>query len=201
MSVRELKVSGVFEFTPQVFPDDRGYFLSPLQESDFAEAVGHGFFPLAQASCSRSRRGVVRGVHFTRTPPGVAKYVYCPHGTVLDIVVDLRVGSPTFGQHDTVVLDQKDFRSVYFPVGVGHAFVALEDDSTMQYLLSSEYMPQHELAVSVLDPELALPIPTDLEPLLSARDTEAPTLAQAREQGLLPEYADCLELEAGRPRG
>ncbi|NGO72340.1 dTDP-4-dehydrorhamnose 3,5-epimerase family protein [Streptomyces boncukensis] len=195
MSARELLISGVFEFTPQVFTDDRGQFTSPFQAADFAGVVGHGFFPLAQASCSRSRKGVVRGVHYTRTPPGVAKFVFCPQGRALDIVVDLRVGSPTFGRHDTVVLDPREARAVYFPVGVGHAFVALEDDTAMQYLLSREYVPEDELAVSVLDPALALPLPADLDPVLSARDTEAIGLAQARERGLLPLYDDAIAAE------
>lgn len=195
MLARELKISGTFEFAPRVFGDDRGQFVSHFQAEDFSQAVGHGFFPLAQASWSRSRRGVVRGVHYRLTPPGAAKLVHCPQGKALDIVVDLRVGSPTFGQYDTVVLDPQDCRAVYFPIGVGHAFVALEDDTTMQYLLSREYEPAEELAVSVLDPALALPLPRDIEPVLSERDADACTLAQAEERGLLPQLADALAAE------
>jgi epimerase EvaD len=138
---------------------------------------------------------VVRGVHFALTPPGVAKYVYCTRGKVLDMVIDTRVGSPTFGQVDSVVLDQQDFRAMYFPIGVGHAFVALEDDSIVHYMLSGVYVKENELSVSVLDPALNLPIPADIEPILSERDSVAPTLAEAEARGLLPDYVKCQEIE------
>lgn len=194
MKVRELSVTGALEFTPDVFPDDRGLFLSPFQGPAFTEATG-GRFPLAQSNHSRSRRGVVRGVHFTATPPGCAKYVYCPKGSALDIVVDIRVGSPTYGQWDTVLMDQNDFRAMYFPVGLGHAFVALEDDTVMSYMITSSYVPENELAISVTDPDLGLPIPADLVPIYSERDVAAPTLAQARKLGMLPDYALSQEIE------
>src|ERR1022692_4528278 len=139
MDVRELDVVGAYEFTPMVFADDRGSFASTFEESVFIKAAGHGLFPVAQASYSVSRRGVVRGVHYLATPPGVAKYVSCPQGRALDIVIDVRVGSPTFGRWDSVVLDQESGHAVYFPVGVGHAFVALEYGTVMSYLLSREY--------------------------------------------------------------
>jgi epimerase EvaD len=194
MKVRELAVTGALEFTPEVFPDGRGLFLSPFQGPAFTEATG-GRFPLAQSNHSRSRRGVVRGVHYTATPPGCAKYVYCPRGSAIDIVVDIRVGSPTFGQWDSVLMDQRDFRAVYFPVGLGHAFIALEDDTVMSYMITSSYVPENELALSVTDPALGLPIPTDVTPVYSDRDIAAPTLAQARERGLLPDYRQSLEIE------
>jgi epimerase EvaD len=193
--VRQLAVGGAVAFTTTAFPDDRGVFLSPFLASTFTEAVGQPLFPVAQTSYSVSRRGVVRGVHFTATPPGTAKYVYCAQGRALDVVVDLRVGSPTFGQFDTVLLDRKDCPAVYFPVGVGHLFVALEDGTVMNYLLSQEYRPENELALAPLDPELALPIPDDIEPVLSQRDRDAPTLAEALAAGLLPDYARCRQIE------
>ncbi|MGW1219874.1 dTDP-4-dehydrorhamnose 3,5-epimerase family protein [Streptomyces californicus] len=188
MKVRNLSVAGAIEFTPEMYEDQRGSFTSPFQEAAFAKAVGHPRFPLAQVSHSRSRRGSLRGVHYTRTPPGMAKYVYCLSGRALDIVVDLRIGSPTFGRCDTTELDGESCRAVYVPVGVGHAFVALRDDTLMSYLMSGGYEPERELAVSALDPELALPLPPGLAPLLSDRDRTAPTLAEARSRGDLPDY-------------
>lgn len=185
---RQLAVGGAYAFTTPAFPDERGVFLSPYQQGVFTEALGHPLFPVAQCSYSVSRRGVVRGVHYTATPPGCAKYVYCPSGRVLDIVVDLRVGSPTFGAHDVVELGGPDFPAVYFPVGVGHAFVALEDGTTMTYLLSTEYQPVNELAVAALDPALGLPIPRGITPLLSERDRRAASLSEALTRGLLPGY-------------
>ncbi|MET9502699.1 dTDP-4-dehydrorhamnose 3,5-epimerase [Streptomyces sp. NPDC006622] len=194
---RELAVSGAFVFTPPVFEDDRGLFTSPFQEPAFVAALGHPLFRVAQSNHSRSRRGTVRGIHYTVTPPGVAKYVYCARGRAIDIVVDIRVGSPTFGRWDSSVLDPEGFSAMYFPVGVGHAFVALEDDTVMSYMLSGSYEAEHELALSALDPELGLPIPEDLEPLLSVRDRAAPRLAQVQAEGGLPEYDKCRRIEAG----
>ncbi|GGS18408.1 dTDP-4-dehydrorhamnose 3,5-epimerase family protein [Streptomyces rubiginosohelvolus] len=196
MEAKELGVVGAHVFTPQVFADSRGAFVSPFQEEAFVRQTGHRLFPVEQISHSRSRRGVVRGVHFTRTPPGMAKYVYCPRGRALDIIVDLRRGSPTFGRHATVVLDPVDFRAVYFPVGLGHAFVALEDDTVMAYTLSLAYAPENELALSVYDPDLALSLPEDIEPVVSERDRVAQSLEQALELGVLPDYEQCLELDA-----
>ncbi|MFC4534488.1 dTDP-4-dehydrorhamnose 3,5-epimerase family protein [Sphaerisporangium dianthi] len=198
MRARKLSVEGAVEFTPEVFPDERGLFASPYQEPAFVEAVGRPLFPVAQTSHSRSRRGVVRGVHYTATPPGNAKYVYCPQGRALDLIVDLRTGSPTFGAWDAVELTPGSYRSVYLPIGVGHAFVILEDDTIMSYLLSMFYDPAVELAISPLDPALGLPIPAGLDPLLSPRDREAPTLAAAMEAGTLPEYDVCQRMEAAR---
>ncbi|MEU3648818.1 dTDP-4-dehydrorhamnose 3,5-epimerase family protein [Lentzea sp. NPDC034063] len=195
MKTRELAVEGAFEFTPTFHPDDRGRFLSPYQENAFVEALGHPIFRVAQTNHSVSRRGVVRGVHYTATPPGSAKYVYCARGRALDYVVDLRIGSPTFGRWDVVTMDQDDHRATYFPVGVGHAFVALEDDTVMSYMLSGSYVPENELALSVFDQDLRLELPEDLEPVLSQRDRAAITLAEARAEGLLPDYDRCRRLE------
>jgi epimerase EvaD len=206
MKWRPLKIEGAVEFIPPVFPDHRGFFVTPLSESVLREAVGHPLFPVAQASHSRSRRGTTRGVHFTATPPGMAKFVFCTNGSVRDYVVDLRVGSPTFGAFESLVLDARECRSLYLPVGLGHAFTALEDDTRVSYLLSGEYRAENELAVAVSDPEIGLPLPPDLPPLLSERDLAAPTLAEARERGMLPDYAASRALEhaltspgAGRP--
>ncbi len=195
MKSRRLAVEGAFEFTPDIFPDERGLFVSPFQQAALVEALGHPLFRVAQSNHSNSRRGVLRGIHFTATPPGTAKYVYCARGRAIDIVVDIRVGSPTFGRWDSVLLDQEAFRAMYFPPGVGHAFIALEDDTVMSYMLSEPYVAENELALSALDPALGLDIPEGLELIQSERDTVAPTLAQAEAAGLLPEYGKCLQIE------
>lgn len=195
MQVRKLAVDGAFEFSATTHTDERGVFVSPFEERAFIDAVGHPLFAVSQVSVSQSRRGVLRGVHFTATPPGRPKYAYCPRGKAYDIIVDLRMGSPTFGRHDVVLLDQECFRAVYFPVGVGHAFIALENDTIMFYLISGDYVPEGELAVSPFDPSLQLPIPEGLELILSERDRAAPSLTEAEVAGSLPEYADCLKAE------
>ncbi|MER7986099.1 dTDP-4-dehydrorhamnose 3,5-epimerase family protein [Streptomyces noursei] len=196
MQARKLAVHGAFEFTSQTFSDDRGVFVAPFQQQTFQAAKGGPLFSVAQSNHSVSRRGVVRGIHYTAAPPGAAKYVYCASGRSLDIVVDIRRGSPTYGTWDAVLLDQTGFRSVYLPVGVGHAFVALTDHTVMAYLTSAPYVAEQELAISPLDPALALPLPDDIDPILSARDGDALTLAQAADRGLLPDFALCQELEA-----
>ncbi|GAA3046560.1 dTDP-4-dehydrorhamnose 3,5-epimerase [Streptomyces roseofulvus] len=195
MQSRQLAVDGAFEFRPKIFTDERGLFVSPFQETAARQALGHPLFPVAQTNHSLSRRGTIRGAHYTLTPPGIAKYVYCARGRALDIVIDVRVGSPTYGRSETVLLDQEDFRAVYFPVGVAHAFVALEDSTVMSYMLSGEYVPENELALSVFDPALELPLPTDIEPVMSERDLAAPTLETAEKSGTLPDYRRCLEVE------
>ncbi|RAY12593.1 dTDP-4-keto-6-deoxy-D-glucose epimerase [Actinomadura craniellae] len=195
MKTRRLAVEGALEFTPRVNRDDRGLFVSVFHETAFEDAHDGPLFPVAQTSLSASRRDVVRGVHYTATPPGTAKYVHCVRGRALDIVVDLRVGSPTFGRWDAVELDATGFRAVYYPVGVGHAFVALADDTALAYLLSRTYDPADERSVDVLDPELGLPIPRDVAPVLSPRDAAAPTLAEARELGLLPDHHESHVIE------
>ncbi|MFD4664468.1 dTDP-4-dehydrorhamnose 3,5-epimerase family protein [Streptomyces halstedii] len=195
MQSRQLAVDGAFEFRPKVFTDERGLFVSPFQETAARQALGHPLFPVAQTNHSLSRRGTIRGAHYTLTPPGIAKYVYCARGRALDIVIDVRLGSPTYGRSETVLLDQEDFRAVFFPVGVAHAFVALEDRTVMSYMLSGEYVPENELALSVFDPVLELSLPSDFEPVMSERDLAAPTLETAEKSGTLPEYRRCLELE------
>lgn len=195
MKARELAIPGAWEFTPETHHDDRGVFLNPYAASAVTAVVGHDM-ALAQTNHSVSRRGTVRGVHYALVPPGQAKYVYCPAGAVLDIVVDVRVGSPTFGWHDVVRLDDVDYRAVYLAEGLGHAVVALEDRSVLSYLCSSAYDPEREKGVSPLDPSLALKWPDDLEQILSSRDRSAPTLAEAAAQGLLPAYDDCVSLYA-----
>ena len=195
MEFRELAVPGAFEFTPRQFPDDRGLFLEAFKDSVFAAALGHGL-TVAQVNNSVSRAGTVRGIHFADVPPGQAKYVYCPRGAVLDVAIDIRVGSPTFGVVDSVLLDDVDRRAIYLPEGLGHAFYALTDDATVNYLCSTPYNPTAEHGITPIDPALELPWPTDRELLLSPKDTAAPTLAEAAEQGLLPTWEACQDWAA-----
>ncbi|NBH09622.1 dTDP-4-dehydrorhamnose 3,5-epimerase [Amycolatopsis sp. SID8362] len=188
---RELAVPGAFEFGPRVFPDERGLFVCPFQEAAFVEAVGHPL-KVAQLNHSRSRRGTIRGLHYADVPPGQGKYVYCSRGALLDVVADIRVGSPTFGVVDAVRLDPLEFRAVYVPEGLGHAIMALEDDTVLSYLCTTEYDAGREHGLDPLDPELGLPWPSDVEPLLSPKDRAAPRLAEALAAGLLPRYEECV---------
>ena len=191
MQARALTIPDAFEFRPSTFPDDRGVFAAPYQEAVFSKTVGHPL-AVAQTNHSISRRGTIRGVHFADVPPSQAKYVYCPRGRLLDVVIDIRVGSPTFGQWDAVEIDDTTLNAVYVPEGLGHAFIALTDDTVMAYLCSTGYNPGAEHGIDPFDSDLALPWPTDIEPILSDKDAAAPSFAEAQRSALLPQYTDCL---------
>jgi dTDP-4-dehydrorhamnose 3,5-epimerase len=190
MELRELAVPGAYEITPHQIVDRRGRFLEWYRADWLTDLVGHPL-RLAQANSSVSARGVLRGIHFADVPPGQAKYVTCTAGVGLDVVVDLRVGSATFGQHHVVRLDTVDRRGVYLPEGLGHAFLALEDGTTINYLLSEPYAPGREHGVHPLDPALGIRWPADVEPIMSDKDQAAPSLAAAQAAGLLPSFDAC----------
>lgn len=190
MEIRELAVPNAYAVDLVPHGDSRGRFAEWYRADVLASATGFGL-TLAQANHSVSASGVLRGVHFALVPPGQAKYVYCPSGRVLDVIVDVRVGSPTFGVHDAVLLDGEQPRAVYLSEGLGHAFVSLADSSSVTYLVSSGYSPGREFGVHPLDPELDLPWPKDMEFELSAKDQAAPSLADARAQGILPTMEHC----------
>lgn len=191
MQARPLAIDGAVELTPKQFGDDRGTFLEWFSQRSFGEATGHAL-ALAQANCSVSAKGVLRGIHYADVPPGQAKYVTCVAGSVLDVVVDLRVGSATFGQWDSVLLDTIDRRAIHLAEGLGHAFLSLEDGSTVVYLCSTSYAPDREHEVHPLDPRIGIDWPLDGEPVLSPKDAAAPTLDEALAQGLLPTLEDCV---------
>lgn len=188
MQIRELSIAGAFEVTPRQFPDDRGVFWEWYRFDALAEAVGHPI-ELKQGNGSVSKRGVVRGIHFADVPPSQAKYVQVLSGAILDYVIDIRVGSPTFGQWEAVRLDTVDRRALYIAEGLGHAFVALEDNTTVTYLVTETFSPTREHGITPVDETVGLEFPTDIgEILLSPKDTDAPTLAEAERDGLLPSY-------------
>jgi dTDP-4-dehydrorhamnose 3,5-epimerase len=190
VQIRELAVPDAYELTPVQRTDDRGVFLEWYRFDEIQEAVGHPL-DLRQANMSVSKRGVVRGVHFADVPRGQAKHVKAVSGAVLDFIVDIRVGSPTFGQWDSVRLDTDTHKAVYISEGLGHCFVALTDDAAVTYLVSDVYNPSAEHGITPLDPDLDLRFPEEAgEALLSPKDLEAPTLAEAAAAGLLPTWSD-----------
>lgn len=189
MQIRALSIPGALEITPKQHGDNRGLFLEWYRADQLDEVIGHRF-GLAQANLSVSARGVVRGIHFASVPPGQAKYVTCVSGRVLDVLVDLRIGSPTFGTWHGVVLDDIDRRAVYLPEGLGHGFCALSDSATVTYLCSEPYAPEREHAVNAFDPELGIDWPT-ADVTTSERDAGASSLSDARNAGVLPDFAEC----------
>jgi len=195
MDIKELSIQGSFEITPRQFRDERGLFLESFRGDRLAVAIGHRL-DVIQSNVSVSSRGTVRGVHFADVPPSQAKYITALSGSFLDFVVDIRVGSPTFGQWESALLDTVDRRAIYLAEGLGHAICALEDDSAVMYLCSATYSPAREHAINPLDPGIGLTLPEGITPVLSAKDAAAPSLSQAAAQGLLPRYDECLRLYA-----
>ncbi|MBP5939658.1 dTDP-4-dehydrorhamnose 3,5-epimerase [Streptomyces acidiscabies] len=191
MKVNPLSIEGAWEFVPQQFGDARGMFMELYKAEALEEAVGHAL-DLRQANLSVSAAGVVRGIHFADVPPSQAKYVTCVKGAVLDVIVDIRVGSPTFGKWEAMRLDDETRNAVYISEGLGHGFCALTEGATVTYLCSEGYAPQRERGLHPLDAELGVEWPVPGEPELSAKDAEAPTLAEAKELGILPRYEDCV---------
>jgi dTDP-4-dehydrorhamnose 3,5-epimerase len=188
VQIRELSIPDAYEVTPSIHRDDRGLFFEWYRFDRLEEVIGHPL-DLKQANTSVSKRGSVRGIHFADIPPSQAKYVTAPRGAVLDYVIDIRVGSPTFGKWDTVLLDDQDRRAIYLSEGLGHCFVALTEGATVSYLVTDVYNPDREHGINPLDPEIALIFPDEAgELLLSAKDTTAPGLSEARDAGILPDW-------------
>jgi len=188
VQIRELSIPDSYEITPKQFGDDRGVFLEWYRFDKLEEKVGHSL-DLAQANTSVSKRGSVRGIHFADIPPSQAKYVTAVHGAVLDYIIDIRVGSPTYGRWDSVLLDDADRKAVYIAEGLGHCFVALTDNATVSYLVNSTFNPGREHGINPLDEEVGLVFPPEAgELLLSPKDTDAPGLAAAAAAGLLPSW-------------
>ena len=191
VDISPLEIADAYVCAPRAFGDDRGTFLEWFRADKLAEVTGRTFTPV-QANHSISRRGSLRGVHFADVPPGQAKYVYCPRGAVLDIAVDLRTGSPSYGKHAVVRLDDQDRRGVFLSEGLGHAFLALTEDAHVTYLISTTYNPTAEHAIHPQDPDLALPWPVaEIDIVLSDKDASAPRLADLEARGLLPKYDEC----------
>jgi dTDP-4-dehydrorhamnose 3,5-epimerase len=133
-----LSIEGAWLFTPSIHGDDRGVFLEAFRGAEFAADLGYRL-DVAQVNCSVSRRGVIRGIHYADVPPGQAKYVTCVAGAILDVVVDLRAGSPTFGSWEAVRLDDEGRKALFLAEGLGHGFQALSDSATVLYLCSTPY--------------------------------------------------------------
>ncbi|MBC7449626.1 MAG: dTDP-4-dehydrorhamnose 3,5-epimerase [Hymenobacteraceae bacterium] len=167
-------IQGLFEFTPRRFADARGYFAETYSARALAAAGITDVF--VQDNQSVSARGVLRGLHFQKAPHPQAKLVRVVTGRALDIAVDLRAGSPTFGQHHAVVLDAAIGNTFYIPVGFAHGFLSLEDGTTLHYKCTDYYHPETEGALRWNDPSLGIDWGGLVEPLVSEKDAAAPLL-------------------------
>lgn len=190
MRISEMTVPGAYRVEPEPLTDSRGCFYESVKSSDLLAGTGWDL-EVRQVNFSVSRRNTLRGIHGTTVPPGQAKFVTCVRGRALDIAVDIRVGSPTFGHYDLTYQSGESGIAVYLPDGIGHAFLALTDDTCMCYLCSAEYVPGTMIEVDALDPALALPWGLTKPPIRSVKDAVAPSLARAAAAGLLPTYEQC----------
>ena len=171
------RLAGPILIEPLLFADSRGFFAETYRRAwhELAGIPAHEEF--VQDNHSRSARGVVRGMHF-QVGPGLAKLVRCARGRILDVVVDLRHGSPTYAQWEGFELDDLVMRQLYVPVGFAHGFCALSDVADVMYKQTAYYDPQLERAIAWNDPDVAIEWPTELEPSVSARDAAAPRLRE-----------------------
>lgn len=176
MRFRNTGIEGAWVFTPTQHRDERGAFLEAFTADSLRQATGREL-AIAQLNVSVSSRGVLRGIHAARTPPGQAKYVQCLSGHVLDIVVDIRPYSPTFGEYAAIELDDTGREAVFISEGLGHGFCVLSDSATVAYMTSTPFDPEQEFGIDPLDPDLALPWPRDVDLILSAKDRQAPRLS------------------------
>lgn len=192
VDIEEMSLPNAFRIHPRTHRDRRGSFAELVRDSRLSDYIGYPF-EVAQVNVSVSRRGTVRGVHGTALPPGQAKFVSCVAGAVLDVAVDMRVGSPTFGMFEVTRQDAESGISVYLSDGLGHAFVALTDNACVNYLCSESYVPGTMLEADPLDPDLGIPWQLSGDPVMSDKDAAAPRLADLAAAGRLPTYAECLE--------
>lgn len=187
MKIHESAIPGVFLITPDAHHDARGVFFEGFRADLLRQETGVDF-PVAQINYSVSRRNTVRGLHGVLRPPGQAKYVSCVRGALLDVAVDVRTGSPTFGRHVVNLLTPENGSAALIDEGMAHGFQALTDDTTICYVLTTTYVPGTQFGIDPFDPELALPWDLAAAPLVSEQDARAPTLAQAVAAGFLPQW-------------
>lgn len=175
MNIIKTDIDGVVIIEPTIFKDSRGYFFESFNELDFINKVG--IVDFVQDNESKSSYGVMRGLHFQKPPYSQAKLVRCVRGKVLDVAVDIREGSPTYGQHVAVELSEDNHRQFFIPKGFAHGFVVLSDEAVFQYKCDEFYHSEVDGGINILDESLGIDwkIPTD-KAILSDKDTKHPML-------------------------
>ena len=190
MSFTPLKIEGSWVFTPKKFPDERGSFHEVFKLPLLSETLGFGF-EVKQVNQSVSKAGVIRGIHWADVPPGQAKYVFCSKGSIWDVVIDIRVGSPTFGQFDGEVISADNGKCLLIREGLGHVFLSLEDDTVVNYLCNEPFSPTTEHGINPLDPDLAIPYSSiwdSSDYKVSQKDLESLSFGEMHTNGALPRF-------------
>ena len=189
MKVTPLKIDGSWIIDLKIFEDGRGFFYESFR-SEIAKKYFGREFSIKQSNTSVSKKGSVRGIHYALVPPSQAKYVQCQNGSIVDYVIDIRVGSPTFSQFVEVELSATNPQAIFIEEGLAHAFVAMEDETVVTYFVSENYNPERELGINPFDSDLNIKWPNiNLE--LSEKDKLAISLKEAQVQNLLPMFDEC----------
>jgi len=189
MKTSALKISGSWLIEFQKFEDSRGYFYESFKEEDFQKQIGRPL-SIKQTNTSSSSKGSVRGIHYALVPPSQAKLVQCQRGSIKDYVIDIRGGSPTFGEFEEIELRENSPNAVFIEEGLAHAFVALENNTIVTYYVSEKFNPEREKGINPFDKTLNVKWP-DLELILSEKDKSAISLDEAKSQGILPLFDEC----------
>jgi len=186
VTLQELSIKGAYLATHRVFPDERGLFREWFKADEIATI--DTAFSVQQANYSKSKQWVIRGMHYSLAPEGQSKVVTCASGAIVDVLIDLRLDSPSYLKVEYIELSEDSGSVVYIPSGVGHGFIVESESASVVYLTSSGYSPEFEKAICPTDPALGIkwPLPIGEIGTISKADTEAPTLLQARESGNLP---------------
>jgi dTDP-4-dehydrorhamnose 3,5-epimerase len=185
MKLTSLGIDGAWVAESPVWSDERGFFREWFKSEDVLAATGINF-SIQQANISQSQRGVIRGIHYSLSPEGQAKWVTCVNGSIRDVIVDIRPNSSTFRKSVFVDLNGLDGRAVLIGAGLGHGFASLADSSTIAYLLSSPYSPTEEFEINPMDPELGIDWGVDLADVsMSEKDKMAPSLAYRNKENRL----------------
>jgi dTDP-4-dehydrorhamnose 3,5-epimerase len=186
MELTPLGIEGAWLADSPIWNDERGFFREWFKSEDIEKVTGKNF-GIEQANISVSSRGTLRGIHYSIAPRGQAKWVTCVTGAMKDIILDIRTESKTFGKWIAVELSGKSGHSLYISERLGHGFMALEENTTVAYLVSTPFSPSHELEINPLDEEIGINWGMNLSDLkISGKDKFAPTLAKRLAEGKLP---------------
>lgn len=188
MKFSELNISGSWLIEFNKFEDNRGFFYESFR-SDFIFDKLKRKFEIKQTNTSYSSKGSLRGLHYALIPPSQAKYIQCQKGSILDFIIDIRIGSPTFGKFQMIELNEKSAKAIFIEEGLAHAFVAMQDETIVTYYVNQTYNPDKEKGINPFDKELNITWP-NLDLKLSAKDEKEISLNEAKNLNLLPIYSE-----------